>query len=117
MEVELRTQSRGNCNLLTPAVEQLGEQLKPGAHDTYAGKGAGWKDSSFDIKEVAEWWPEAQNKLNKLLKEQEGKNPAVKQLRGRVAALPSDEPLRIRVRYGRAGVLEGCLWLVGWHVL
>ena len=75
------------------------------------GKGGGWKYSSADIKEVAEWWPEAQSKLNCLLIEQEGNNPAVKLLRRRVAALPSGEPLRIRVRYCRANLLEGCLWL------
>ena len=89
---------------MTPSVEELEQQLKPGGHDTYVGKGDGWKYSSGDIKDAAGWWPGAKGKLNCLLKLQKGDNPAVKQLRRRVAALPSD------VRYCRAGILEGCPW-------
>ena len=111
MERELRTQSRGNNLLLTPSVEQLEDTLEPGAHDTYVGKTVQWKHVSGDIQDVAGWWPEAKEKVKYLLQTLKGDNPAVKELRRRVAALPADQPLRVRYRYCRATTQEGCLWL------
>ena len=99
MECELRTQSRGNNLLLTPSVEQLEDTLEPGAHDTYVGKTVQWKYVSGDIQDVAGWWPEAKEKVKYLLQTLKGDNPAVKELRRRVAALPADQPLRFRYRY------------------